>query len=156
MSRVAGCRLYLHLERLQSGAGNRAAVGDTTATWNYTTATYRQADNSAGNQINIVQGLANQPINVVVESMAANNGSNSVLATGGIGIDSTSSDSSQINIGAENIATNKYSPATAHYSGVLAVGYHNIVRLEQSQAVGTETWLGSGAGVQTGIMALFW
>ena len=134
-----------------------SAVGDTTASWTYTTATFREANGSTTNQINIVQGLASQPINVTVLNIASNSGTNGVFANGGIGIDSTTSDSSQLNIGAENVVAAKYGPATAYYSGVLAVGYHNVNRLEQAQATGTETWLGFASVLyQTGIRASFW
>lgn len=133
-----------------------AFVGDTTASWNYTLAAYQQADASAGNQINVMQGLTGQPVELHVGAIAANNGTNSAIMNAGIGIDSTVSDSSSLNIPAVNVVTSKLIPANAYYTGALAVGYHNLNRLEQSQVASTSTWYGFASQFQTGIRGKVW
>ena len=137
-----------------------SAVGDTTATWTYSTATYQQSNASAGNQINVVQGLAGQPVDIRVLNFPYNSGTQNVYMNAGIGIDSTSTDSSQTNISGVNPGTSDRGvTATALYAGVLGVGYHNLVRLEQAQATGTTTWQGYSASnppLQSGIRATIW
>ena len=133
-----------------------AFVGDTTTNWNYTTATFRQANGQAGNQINVLQGLAGQPIDIQVTNSVVHSG-NPVNPVSGIGIDSTSSDSSTTNAVPSNVATTAYGTSMAWYSGVLSAGFHNIVRLEYSTATGTTTWLGYQSPASlTGIKGKIW
>jgi hypothetical protein len=123
--------------------------------WNYTLLAFRQAHGTAGNQINVLQGLSGQPIDVTVNN-SVNHSVSSVDAVSGIGIDSTTSDSSTIDLVPDNTNTSSYNPSMAWYTGALSVGYHNIVRLESSTASGTTTWLGYQFGALTGIKGKIW
>jgi hypothetical protein len=148
----AACICIWNVYNIQNAA---ASVSDTTVTWNYTTATYRQANGSTGNQINVLQGLPGAAITVNVAAFGANTGTNTPMVAG-IGIDATAADSSTIRIPSITPVAANNLPISAYYGGNLAVGYHNINRLEYSAASGTSTWIGViGANqIQTGVHAV--
>lgn len=110
---------------------------DTTDSWNYTTATWRQARASTANQVDYVCGLSEDPVRATVQVRLSNG--TGAAASVGVGVDSTSSNSAQLHgAGATLVAQT----ATAVYRGYPGVGYHYLAWLEISQAVGTTTWYG--------------
>lgn len=124
---------------------------ETTASWTYTTATWRQANAAAANQIEFVCGVAEDAIVVDVSSFASNSSAGGTAC--GIGIDSTSANSAQ-RCGMNAGPTNNPVMATANYKGA-QLGRHYAVWLEVSQAIGTSTWYGqitiAGVPTQSGI-----
>jgi hypothetical protein len=131
---------------------DRWALGTITDdSWTYTTATYRAANTNTTNgqgRVEIVQGVAEDAIHARV-IVVSSNGSGG-LANPGIGISSTSSNSSQIRTlsGVAMLTTTH-----AEYLGTPGIGYYYIQWLEQSQAVGTTTWYGdAGSTIQSGLM----
>lgn len=112
---------------------------EATATWNYTLATWRQANAAVANQLNALQGYAEDAVYFEVNASVINSGN----ADGGVGIgfDSTTAPSSQAHGG--------YVPASAPgmlravYRAVPTAGRHAYVWLEISQAAGTATWQGT-------------
>jgi hypothetical protein len=135
-------------------------VVDTTNTWTYTTATYRQANGAATNQFSLIVGYQETMLQARVDSSATNpNGAGANFAVG-IGIDSTSSNSAQVmNFGSSfTVAASSGTingQVSAQYRGYPAVGKHDIVWLEISAAAGTTTWYGDNglAYVQSGMQA---
>lgn len=127
------------------------AVKDTTDSWTYTTATFRQARATAGNMVEFVVGIALDGVTVVAQG--ANTNTSTYSANPGIG------DGNATNIantfGGGSGASVGVATSVARYSGILAAGYHAIWWLEVSQAVGTTTWYGDGgvAYVQAGMTA---
>jgi hypothetical protein len=119
-------------------------VGDTTTTWNYTSTTLQQANASTGNQINILQGMATPPIDITTSAFSSNSGGNSQYV--GVGIDSASVNSALPRI---PNSTTSFLESHARYIGSLAIGYHNVTRLEGGVAAGTTTWIGNSAVSQT-------
>ena len=122
---------------------------DTTNTWTYTTATFRQANANAANQLDYVAGLSVEPVFARVSAWCVNTvGADTSVA---IGIDSTSVDSSIVRGWAANT---QGQPQLSEYAGWPGIGRHYIVWLEQSAAVGTTTWRGDNgiAAVQSGIV----
>jgi hypothetical protein len=113
------------------------SVVDTTDSWTYTTATWRSADNSTSNSVNVIVGLSLNPITVDVRGICVN--ANSIAAAVGVGVDSTSTNSAQVFGG---FAPSTGSIVTALYKGFLAAGKHNLQWLEISVASGTTTWDG--------------
>lgn len=128
---------------------------DTTDNWTYTTATWRAANNSTAvgtARVEVVIGVSEDAVQAVNEALAFNVGANAAC---GIGIDSTTTNSAQINAGYLN---NVLTPLSAHYSGFPAAGYHYISRLEISQAANTTTWYGDNgvSYMQTGMNVELW
>lgn len=111
--------------------------GDSTDSWTYTTATWRQANAAATNQVEFVVGLAEDPVTAFAASRQSN-GTASSSATG-VGLDATNANSADtFGSGQSSIAQSAY----ARYRGVPAVGFHYLAWLEISQATGTTTWYG--------------
>lgn len=128
-------------------------VKDTTDSWTYTTATFRQVNNNTGNKVEYVAGLSIEPVKAVAIHAFAGSG---VDCATGVGVDSTSANSAIVGatrMGATG-GTGNY-PLVADYRGYPGIGYHAINWLEVSQASGTTTWYGDQgrAYQQTGLQA---
>lgn len=125
------------------------AATDATGNWTYTTATWRQANANTANQLEYVQGVSEDEVHAEVNVQTSQSGT--ADHGPGIGVDSTSADSSNfrsyalVTVGA-NI------PARAVYRGFPGVGRHTLVWLERSVASGTTTWYNTvGVYQQSGI-----
>jgi hypothetical protein len=114
--------------------------------WTYTTAAYRQANNSTGNQVAVVVGVAESLVSLTVQSFVSNSGGAVAVAVG-IGVDSTTNvTSGVIGMGnSTNPTAGTINPISARYDGYVAIGYHTLTWLEQSTASGTTTWYGDNA-----------
>ena len=110
------------------------AVSDTTVSWAYTTNTFRQANASASNQVQYVDGLGTLSIQAHYDADITTFSSST--ATNGVGIDSTSSASGRTGFTAFN------SDLFSTYFGVPGAGLHKIVALEKGNSTGTTTWYG--------------
>ena len=118
-------------------------VVDATNTWNYTTATWRQANSSSANQFANVTGVAEDA--QTVEVWADSSNASAVYVAVGVGIDSTSANSAQI-YGGYNGGSGVHSALYANYTDIPAAGLHTFAWLEISQASGTTAWYGD-AGI---------
>lgn len=126
-------------------------VTDTTATWDYTTATWRQARASTANQFDYLHSLDGGMAEANVAHTAFNSGTGAYLATN-IGIDSTSTPSGYGGRNQMATASQSYS-AVASYRGFPGLGLHTIAWLEFSFASGTTTWVGNdGSANLTGLI----
>jgi hypothetical protein len=141
-----------------NGVPRAIGVTDATNSWAYSTATLRQANASTANQIAVMQGLAERPIDVRLVAHMSNSGG-TVPAIGAIGEDSTSAAATGSLIG----WTTTGSAATigqvvAALSKVPAVGLHTYAWLEYAAATGTTTWYGDNGGVllQSGMVGMWW
>ena len=123
---------------------------EATDSWNYTTATFRQANANAANQLAFVVGLAEDVVSAKVHAVVGS--TVSATATAGIGLDSTSTNSATV----FGFNTNTVALASvAEYKAAIAVGYHYLAWLEYSQASGTTTWYGDAGNAtayQSGII----
>lgn len=128
---------------------------DTTNSWTYTTSTWRAANANTTDGIGrfaLVIGVAEDSVNVTAISFAGNS-TNNVNAPAGIGLDSTTVNSSDLVAGGADAGVGK--PSSSYYTAVLSVGYHFIQKLEYSTAAGTTTWYGDNGDPsisQTGII----
>ncbi len=123
-----------------------ANTPETTDTWNYTTATFRQANANTANQLAYVTGDIGTSVEALVTAMhSSSNGSN---ATNAVGVDSTSTPSGTMSFGVTGVQL-----STASYQGYPGLGYHFLAWLEFSVASGTTTWYGDAgvAYLQSGI-----
>jgi len=124
-------------------------VVDATASWNYTTLTWRQARATATNQLDYVCGVAEDMVTAECTATAANS-SASVYAGTAIGVDSTSSPSGiHPRLGMPSNGQNH--SGSAHYRGIPGVGRHYLAWLEIAQATGTCTFIGTSAEIVNGI-----
>lgn len=123
-------------------AQRRLKKTDSTDSWTYTTATWRSANNSTANRVEVVTG---QPAPLDLQLVAS--GENSASLTGiaaGIDEDGTTSNDSDLH--------HVYTGPAAARSNIVAflrksptVGYHFYQWTEYSVAVGTTTWYGDGS-----------
>ncbi|PTY03889.1 hypothetical protein DB346_03045 [Verrucomicrobia bacterium LW23] len=125
---------------------------DTTDNWDYTVATYREANGSSTvgtSRVEYIDGLGRGLVRARVHSIVYNASSLTTVASG-IGIDSSSTNSAQLYGG---FVSSNGAVVPADYSGYPGLGLHSIRRLEISNAVGTTNWRGdSGSTIhQTGM-----
>lgn len=119
---------------------------ETTDTWTYTTATFRQANNSAANQVTLVNGVSEEAVDLRLVAQAANS-SASIQVTVAIGEDSTTAKAAACVNGFETTsnAGNTISMMSASLVKIPGLGRHVYTWLEYSTATGTTTWYGDGA-----------
>lgn len=125
-------------------------VLEATATWVYTTNTWRQTRASTANQLNYLAGVAEDNV-AAKASSAASNSSASVFSGVSIGVDSTTTPSGVRGyIGQANNGV--IMQGEGYYEGIPGVGRHFLAWLEISSATGTNTFSGNNSPVQTGIV----
>lgn len=115
---------------------------ETTNSWTYTTATFRQANNNTANKFEFVVGVAENEVKATVLG-SAQNSSVGVSMVQGVALDSTTALAAN-NIGGlatSNVASQPIQ-LLSMYSGVPSVGYHYIAWVEYSAATGTTTFFG--------------
>ncbi len=130
-------------------------VREATATWTYSTATYHQVNASAADQVDVVVGVADQPVLLWAIAFATNSSGSATHCYTSIGYDVTNALTTGVIVtGATALSTDG---ASANPSAVLvhypAVGHHYYAWLEASDANATTTWAGTGGGtlLQTGM-----
>jgi hypothetical protein len=130
-----------------------------TDTWDYTTATFRQANASTANQLNFVVGYGEDAVSAHVQAFVKNSTAN-VDAIVGIGLDATNA------LATGCLAYSGTTQVVSQYVGVYAqlktfpgVGKHYLAWIELSAATGTATWGGDGGAPtssQSGIHGEIW
>jgi hypothetical protein len=130
-------------------------VMEATNSWNYTTATFRQANAAAANQLDCVIGYAEMAVEVNIQAEALNDqAAASVAVIVAIGENSTSTPhTSCVRSAQHNFAANVREPLLASLRTFPAVGRNFYAWLEYSTAAGTTTWYGDNGGLlgQSGI-----
>lgn len=126
---------------------------EATATWTYTTATWRQANAAAANQLCTVIGVAEDLLSIDVRGVAAN--ASAATAYNGIGVGSTSANSATITQGHE-LGTGAVVPVSASYNAIPAVGRQYYAWLEYSSAVGTTSFAGAYLENDLGMFGTVW
>lgn len=128
-------------------------VLEATNSWTYSTASFRQANNSAANQIDFVVGVTEDPILAYAVSQAVNSTTTGRNVSIGIGLDSTTVNSAiMANINCTSLI---YAGLNAFYDAYVSPGRHFLAWLEKGNGTDTQTWYGdqNGAAVlmQAGI-----
>ena len=115
---------------------------ETTTSWTYTTATVRQANGAAANQLEVMVGWAEVPISVRVHGSCSNTGAG-VNVWMGLGEDGSGGPhgSSVSSTTTTPVAAYRV-PLAASLDTYPAVGRHFYTWLEWSAAAGTTTWAG--------------
>lgn len=136
-------------KRLVANAQNivtkSVSIFDSTDSWNYTTAVWRQKRASTANQITVVVSLPGLCSVCLIEHAESSNPS-VVNRSISIGEDSTSSPAATATRG--NIQIQNAHDHNANLSSMPGIGYHYYAELEYSTATGTTTWYGDGGGTQ--------
>ena len=122
---------------------------DSTATWNYTTATWRQARAAATNQVDLFIGVLDQPVEVTVIG-ACQNGTGATGQSTGLGLNSTSAPTGLTASQSANSTTYPTS-MTAKNTVYPILGKNYLAWLEYSVATGTSAWYGTSGGTISGI-----
>lgn len=121
---------------------------DTTNSWTYTVAAWRQANASTANQFDFIIGVAEVPV-IAELKVQGYNSSADVATYVGLGLDSTTAPTSgnftTCNPASSPSAGQEFALSSA-YSGYPAAGRHYLAWLENSTASGTMTWDGDAGG----------
>lgn len=131
-------------------------VLETTDTWVYTTATVRQANGSAANQLDFVIGYSEDSVQAEIRAGCLSSATYIAVA---VGLDTTSAFTSGGLIGASSELADGAVWLTASWKGFPGVGRHVLSWNEYSAAVGTSTWRGDGGSPtleQSGIHGELW
>lgn len=131
-------------------------VTDATNTWNYTTLTWRQANNSAANQVEIVIGLAGQTVDLTAIASSLNASVVNRYTSIGINSATVSGADSHGVAGLDSAAQCQSIAKLKHYP---AVGYSYYAWLEASGATGTTTWSGDNGDssfISNGLIGDIW
>jgi hypothetical protein len=123
-------------------------VTDSTDNWNYTLVAFQQARASTANQVACVAGLAGTSlVDIVCCGHSRNStGGTSVGMFTGIGVDSSTVNSADVQPLAQSAVAGIIIQGIAKLSDYVALGYHEYRWLEASTATGTTTWLGDNGG----------
>jgi hypothetical protein len=116
-------------------------VNEATNSWTYHVATFQQANASAANQVDVVVGVAEVPIDLRLFAHVSNS-TGGVFGRVAIGEDSATAAASGSIIGATVLASAFADQIMASLTKYPAVGRHYYTWLEQSDAVATTTWYG--------------
>lgn len=120
-----------------------------TSTWSYAGA-WRQANATAGYQLDYVVGLAEDEVYAETKSMVLSGTSTSVVATG-VGSDSTTVASGLYGFHALVAGANLM--LTSSFRGIPGLGRHYLAWLEYGNSAGSATFYGAGSpNVQSGIL----
>lgn len=124
-------------------------MGDTTATWAYSTNTVRQSNGAAGNTVAVFTGLAEEPFDISFNQVVALTTNGAASATNGIGWNVTNAYSGKRGFGSVGTAAN--TPAldlVARYVNPPALGLNNVNSLESGNGTTTATFSGGNDDCQ--------
>jgi hypothetical protein len=124
-------------------------VTDATASWSYSTASWRQANNSSSNQVGMVVGMAGVTLHLEADAVRSN--TSAALGATGIGIGSTSALGSGVLASANANAASSNATSHARYHGVPTLGYSYYAWLEYGSGAGTDTWYGTSGQIVSGL-----
>lgn len=125
---------------------------ETTVNWTYTTGSFRQANNSSANQVEAVQGVAEQPVSISVSAINSVS-SGSAGAYIGIGVDSTTVSAASRVVTTGAVASAAFGSSVADYNSVPTAGKHTYAWIEIGAA--NLTWYGQYGGSH-GIIGEVW
>lgn len=149
-------KLKRRLWNMYNRVAYELAVVDTTVSWNYTTAAFRQANGSSANQVDFVLGLAEDAVDATVLGIVS--ATSGQFTSAGVGLNSTTVNSAAIyGVGVAAGGGGLY-PGHALYKGRPAAGYNYLAWLECGGGIGTVTWYGqyTSSNTQAGMVGSVW
>ncbi|HEY3527388.1 MAG TPA: hypothetical protein VGK47_14420 [Nitrososphaeraceae archaeon] len=130
-------------------------ITDTTNSWTYSTASYRQANGSTANQVDFLIGVSENSVVCDAHHQVFNSTGTPRNSAVGIGLDSTTVNSAHIQVSSACTST-QYAVCYAAYRDCIAVGKHYLSWLEKGAGADTQTWVGDEGATyrQSGIIAI--
>lgn len=124
------------------------SVQDSTASWNYTSATIRASNNSNGNRISFVRGLDNEGVKSDFKQRLSPLAAAAANSTIYVGLDSTSAvpaaGTHSYGFMQNTLVTSQESAnALATYASLPGLGFHFIQALEQGDGTNANTFFGA-------------
>jgi hypothetical protein len=129
-------------------------VADPALSWTYSTASWRQANGSTSNQIDVLDGLGGMVASLQSLSFSNNSTATQRQVRAGIGLDSTSGIASGSTGGAGSVVNTSALIITSFHNGSVGLGKHSLTWLEFGGGTDTQTWFGTdttAANFQSGI-----
>ena len=129
-------------------------VVEATPTWNYSVTAYRQVNANVANQLDCVIGVSEDIVTADVTGKVISSTAIARSVAVGIGIDSSTVNSAQIQDCGPNVSSGLVAGCWANYKGLISAGRHTLVWLEKGGGVDTQTWEGTNGDtyIQTGIL----
>lgn len=124
---------------------------DTTDSWTYSTATWRQKRASGNNQAGIVAGYVGCFASITSVAISFND--SAVARLHAIGLDSTSARAAGCPSGRPVYTTSGAGSTSTSFNFLCPLGYHYVAEIECGYASGTTTWygdIGESGGAQSG------
>jgi hypothetical protein len=116
---------------------------DATASWSYSTASFRQANNSTSNQVEYLAGLTGSALDATVMGIVVNSSTTYRVIYVGIGLDSTTVNSATVQEFSRANDTEVAGVPKTFYTGYAQLGYHYLAWLEKGAGADTQTWIGT-------------
>jgi hypothetical protein len=131
-------------------------VVESTNSWSYSTAAWRQANNSTANQLAMVRGIDEDAVSVQAVGSAVNTTSTPRSVRTAIGRDSASSPATNCIVYPGSASDSIQGNPASFLTLSPGVGYHYLAWLEYGGGADTQTWRGDNGDAtifQTGISA---
>jgi hypothetical protein len=147
-----------HVWNMYNRAARPMQVQEATASWTYATAGWRQVRATTTNQLSMVVGVSEDAVSA--SAVLTGEGTSGNFIQTGIGLDSTSSSTTNLQFSKVRHDTLNY--AKTHVAEVLVypgVGQHTLVWLEWTTGSGGHTLSGRSTShppVQSGIQGVIW
>lgn len=125
---------------------------DSTPSWTYSTAAWRQARGSTANQLDAIIGVIEDFIYISVGCLVGNSTITQRTSAVGIGINSTTVNSSTYNVEGVFNSTVYATPYAYYNAYPPSSGRHIYTRLEYGDGTDTQTWEGTGSTSKSGII----
>lgn len=124
-------------------------VTDASASWTYSTASWRQANGSSANEVQVVVGL--EGITLHLQAAATRSNTSAGVGSTGIGINSnTAVVGGTIMTAGTNVASAQ-TVSTSRYDGFVGLGWSYCTWLEYGSGTGTDTWYGTSGQLLSGL-----
>lgn len=145
----------------------RLLVINTTASWNYSTNTWRFVENSSSMFVKVVVGDigtglgggVDETETNLIELTAIHHASNSTATARncgtGIGVDSTTVNSANIEMGSA-VGSNRTALMARYIAPPPSIGFHAFNWLESAGVSDTQTWYGTASYAQSGMSGTLW
>lgn len=152
-TQTADALLNRYLWNMYNRDARQLRVTDTTDSWSYTTAAFRQTRATSTNRFEYVTGMADALVRAHAYGIGATSNAAAQVVASGVGIDSTTVNSAQIFGGNDALALNAGGQSLhAEYRGFPGLGYHAINWLEYG---GANVTMFGDAGLTTYQSGLF-
>jgi hypothetical protein len=122
---------------------------EATASWSYSTASYRQANNSAANQVDFIIGVSEDLMYCELTATCSSSAATVRNCQAAIALDSTTTPS-QLLVAGNTCTNSTVTNFKAAYSNVALLGRHFLAWLEYGAGGDTQTWIGTKATATNG------